>query len=70
MVDSRPRGLLSVTAPIVYGRLHLAPLVPAFIDRYPDSRLQAEAIVSNTGLHSVNELTIFKEQQVRGEYVR
>jgi DNA-binding transcriptional LysR family regulator len=38
-VDARPRGLLSVTAPIVYGRLHLAPLLPAFIDRYPEVRL-------------------------------
>ena len=38
-VDSRPRGLLSITAPIVYGRLHLAPLLPAFIARYPEVRL-------------------------------
>lgn len=38
-VDARPRGLLSITAPIVYGRLHLAPLLPAFIHRYPEVRL-------------------------------
>ena len=38
-VDSRPRGLLGVTAPIVYGRLHLAPLLPAFLARYPEVSL-------------------------------
>ena len=38
-VDSRPRGPLAVTAPIVYGRLHLAPLLPAFIERYPEVRV-------------------------------
>lgn len=38
-VDARPRGLLSVTAPIVYGRLHLAPLLPGFIARYPEVHL-------------------------------
>lgn len=38
-VDARPRGLLSVTAPIVYGRLHLAPLLPDFLARYPEVHL-------------------------------
>lgn len=31
-----PRGRLHVAAPLVFGRLHVAPLVTAFLDRYPD----------------------------------
>lgn len=31
-----PRGELAVTAPIVFGRRHVTPIVTAFLDRYPD----------------------------------
>lgn len=31
-----PRGDLAITAPIVFGRLHLLPVVIAFLDAYPD----------------------------------
>jgi DNA-binding transcriptional LysR family regulator len=31
-----PRGRLSVAAPLMFGRLHVAPLLRAFMDRYPD----------------------------------
>jgi DNA-binding transcriptional LysR family regulator len=31
-----PRGELAVTAPIVFGRLHVVPVVNAFLTRYPD----------------------------------
>jgi DNA-binding transcriptional LysR family regulator len=30
-----PRGPIKVTAPVVFGRLHIAPHVPAFLARYP-----------------------------------
>lgn len=33
---SAPRGELAVTAPIVFGRLHVTPIVTAFLKRYPD----------------------------------
>ena len=31
-----PRGELTITAPIVFGRLHLLPVVTAFLGAYPD----------------------------------
>ena len=36
----RPRGVLRVTAPVVYGRLHVGPLVPEFLALYPEIRLE------------------------------
>jgi len=33
---SAPRGELIVTAPIVFGRLHLLPVVTAFLNSYPE----------------------------------
>jgi DNA-binding transcriptional LysR family regulator len=33
---SAPRGELVVTAPILFGRLHVAPIVTAFLAQYPD----------------------------------
>ncbi|GGF45562.1 LysR family transcriptional regulator [Aliidongia dinghuensis] len=37
--DARPRGLLRVSLPVAFGRLHVAPLLPAFLERYPDLKL-------------------------------
>lgn len=34
-----PRGRLKVTAPMSFGALHLAPVLPAFTERYPDIQL-------------------------------
>lgn len=34
-----PKGTLRVTVPAAFGRLHIAPLVPGFLARYPDLRL-------------------------------
>jgi DNA-binding transcriptional LysR family regulator len=33
---SAPRGDLVITAPVVFGRLHVAPLVTGFLNAYPD----------------------------------
>jgi len=30
-----PRGRINVTAPVMFGRLHVLPLVRSFLDRYP-----------------------------------
>jgi DNA-binding transcriptional LysR family regulator len=32
----QPRGLLNVTAPVMFGRLHVFPIVSGFLGKYPD----------------------------------
>ena len=34
-----PRGVLKLTAPVAFGTLHVAPALPAFLDRYPDVQI-------------------------------
>lgn len=33
---SKPTGQLRIAAPVVFGRLHIVPRLPAFLNRYPD----------------------------------
>lgn len=40
----RPRGRLRVNAPLSFGVLHLAPLWPQFMDRYPEVELDVALI--------------------------
>jgi len=35
-----PRGRLRITAPVMYGRLHVAPVVNAFLARYPEVEVE------------------------------
>lgn len=35
-VHSDPRGRLTVTAPVVFGRLHMVPIIAGFLAAYPD----------------------------------
>src|SRR5881392_62126 len=37
-----PRGLVRVTAPVALGRQHVAPTLPAFLQRYPEIRLELD----------------------------
>lgn len=37
--NRQPSGTLRVTVPAAFGRLHIAPLVPEFLGRYPNVRL-------------------------------
>lgn len=48
-----PRGLLRVTAPVVFGRKHVTPLVVAFLGLYPD--VQIELVLSDRNLDLVEE---------------
>jgi DNA-binding transcriptional LysR family regulator len=42
-VDSeRPRGILKVSLPTAFGRLHVAPRLKPFLDTYPELKLQIE----------------------------
>ena len=34
---SSPRGLLSITAPVMFGRLHVTPIVLDYLRRYPET---------------------------------
>ncbi len=38
--QSAPRGTLRLSAPAVFGTLHLTPLVPRFLARHPDVRVE------------------------------
>ena len=37
---SAPKGDLIITAPIVFGRLHVLPVIAAFLKDYPDINIQ------------------------------
>src|SRR5690349_7691679 len=40
--NDKPRGLLRVSLPTSFGRLHVAPKLKAFLDTYPDLRLHVD----------------------------
>ena len=42
------RGVLRVTAPMVFGRLHVAPLIGDFLERFPE--LQVELVLDDQNL--------------------
>ncbi len=39
-----PRGTLRVTAPVALGRQHIAPLIPAFLQDYPEIHIELELV--------------------------
>lgn len=41
---SAPRGTLTLTAPIVFGRMHVLPVVTEFLQRYPDINVRLQLI--------------------------
>ena len=39
----RPRGVLRISAPVAFARLHVAPLLPTFLRRYPELSVEIVA---------------------------
>jgi DNA-binding transcriptional LysR family regulator len=35
-INAAPRGLLSITAPVLFGKLHVIPILCDYLQRYPD----------------------------------
>jgi DNA-binding transcriptional LysR family regulator len=50
---SAPRGDLAVTAPIVFGRLHVLPVVTDFLARYPEINIRL--MLSDRNMHLIEE---------------
>lgn len=38
-LQGQPRGTLKLNAPVVFGRMHIAPLIPGFLAQHPDMRI-------------------------------
>jgi DNA-binding transcriptional LysR family regulator len=51
--DSRPRGLLRITAPLIFGRRHVTPVVASFLEAYP--AIQAELSLADRYLDLLEE---------------
>jgi len=47
------RGLLRITAPVQFGRRHVAPLASAFLQKFPDS--QVELVLNDRNLDLIDE---------------
>lgn len=51
--EAPPRGLLRVTAPVQFGRRHVAPVVSGFLDAFPE--MQVELILHDRNLDLLEE---------------
>jgi DNA-binding transcriptional LysR family regulator len=52
-LQSEPRGVLRVTAPVAFGRLHVAPAVAEYLSRYP--RLKLDMTITDRMVDLVSE---------------
>lgn len=52
-VHDRPSGVLKVNAPTSFGSLHLAPVITAFAQQYPD--VQVEVMLTDRFVHIIEE---------------
>ncbi|HEY1542429.1 MAG TPA: LysR family transcriptional regulator [Xanthobacteraceae bacterium] len=53
LAEAPLRGLLRVTAPLQFGRRHMAPLVIAFLDAFPE--MQVELMLNDRNLELIEE---------------
>ncbi|CAI0966258.1 LysR family transcriptional regulator [Serratia liquefaciens] len=51
--DTQLTGLLRITSPVQFGRRHVAPVVMAFLDRYP--QMQIEMVLNDRNLDLIDE---------------
>jgi len=51
--QTKPRGLLRVSAPVTFGEMQLAPLLPKFLALYPD--LKIELVLTNSAIDMLEE---------------
>lgn len=42
--QSNPRGLLRISVPVTFGEMKLSPLVPRFLEQYPDLQVELQLI--------------------------
>ncbi|NLS14167.1 LysR family transcriptional regulator [Vibrio sp. SM6] len=52
-MQSQPKGLLRVTAPVTYGEMNLAPLLHQFLERYP--LVDLELLLTNQKLNLIEQ---------------
>jgi DNA-binding transcriptional LysR family regulator len=48
-----PRGEIAITAPIVFGRLHVLPVVAEFLDRWPE--INVRLLLADRNLHLIDD---------------
>jgi len=53
VAETPARGLLRVTAPVQFGRRHVAPLVTRFLDAFPE--IQVELVLNDRNLDLIEE---------------
>ncbi|MDJ0654582.1 MAG: LysR family transcriptional regulator [Xanthomonadales bacterium] len=51
--EGEPRGLLKITAPVLFGQMHVTPLVNAFLQRYP--QVSTELVLLDRNVDLVEE---------------
>jgi DNA-binding transcriptional LysR family regulator len=51
--QSKPRGLLRISAPVTFGEMILSPLLPKFLALYPD--LNVELVLTNNAIDMLEE---------------
>ncbi len=51
--QTKPRGLLRVSAPVTFGEMQLSPLLPKFLALYPD--LKIELVLTNSAIDMLEE---------------
>ena len=49
-INAEPRGELVVTAPVLFGRIHITPGIVTYLNRYPETRVRALFVDRNVNL--------------------